>query len=179
MVCTEWSTAFQRWTDLACGMDTRNLIAKAEIVRLDTPGRTVVVHQNMLSPIAPLSQSIYTCAVSPTYSPPAFISTWQTWKVGIRNQLWSSFGRTLHGHGVSEALLQRFARAAFCSHSFDSQSRLGIGEAGLYFGCRDANRRGMNSIMYKVVKQRSWKRLQSPVSSRVQLCAVPSSTRRR
>ena len=84
---TEWSTAFTRWMNLACGMAMRNLIAKAGIVRLDTSGGTVIVHQYLLSPIAPSISSNYTCVVSPTYYPPTFISTWRTWKVGITNHI--------------------------------------------------------------------------------------------
>lgn len=65
---TEWSTAFTRWMDLARGMAMRNLIAKAGIVRLDTSGGTVIVHQYLLSPIAPSISSNYTCVVSATYT---------------------------------------------------------------------------------------------------------------
>lgn len=72
------------------------------------------------------------------------------------------------------------SRRPFCSDSreprfahfdsFDSQSRLGTGKARLYFGCRDAKLRGMNSIMYKVVKRR--RMAESPVVAKLCVCAL-------
>lgn len=112
--------------------------------------------------------------------PPIFISTWRTWKVGITNHTMEQLLEDPACQFVSEALLQRFARAAFCSHRFPrfpKSSRNGKAPARLYFGCRDAKLRGMNSIMCKVVKQR--RMTESSVVAKLCVCVLDHTKGRR
>jgi hypothetical protein len=116
-VCrTWWSTASQH-DSLSWGWTrTRNRIVKSgnnqtrHVRKYGCPS----TNKYMLSPIALYLKPTTRALCHPRTYPPTFISTWRTWKVVTSNQIGISFWRALHGRFPSVALLQRFARAAFC-----------------------------------------------------------------